>query len=419
MAADNGTASNPQSSRLLGASILLARWVTLALLMVLALADPFTGRFGLPTWALVAMFGGYAAAIDRLGRRFRGVGAAVWPAVLDLAAATLVYVLGSEHGGPLYVLFLLAVVCAAATLSLRGAVLYTTVAAVLAAGAEPLLSERPPLAEDIRDLGARLIVLALAGAGTAILTRRVALERAAARSVQDEAERLEETNRLRLNFISTVSHNLRTPITAVGAGLGLLETSLHDRLRPEERQLLDNGRRNIERLGMLINDLLTLNQLELGVLDLDLMPLDLRAVAASAMSTVHPLTEQKGQRLEVDLPEPLPVEGDPRRLEQAIVNLLANAHRHTPAGTRIALSGRVSGSEVLLTVHDNGPGIPPGQEEAVFRRFHSLAVAEGGSGLGLAIARGIVERHHGRLWAEQARGDGATFHVVLPRYQNG
>ncbi|MBA2278663.1 MAG: HAMP domain-containing histidine kinase [Chloroflexia bacterium] len=131
-----------------------------------------------------------------------------------------------------------------------------------------------------------------------------------------------------------------------------------------------------------------------------------------AVASVLPLIREKGQALVVDLPEPLPVAGDPRRLEQVVVNLLANAHRHTPTSTRIAISGGVRSGDVVLSVSDDGPGIPADELEAIFERYHRLAGT--GSGLGLAIARGIVELHGGRIWAESETGRGTTIHIVLP-----
>lgn len=190
--------------------------------------------------------------------------------------------------------------------------------------------------------------------------------------------------------------------------------SIADRLRPEERDLLQNARRNAARLDMLIDDLLAYNQLETGTLHLDREPVDLRAVTMDAISTVHSLILEKGQHLEINLPEALLGDGDPGRLEQAIVNLLANAHRYTPEGARIGIAGRAADGEILLSVSDNGPGIPEAELEAIFQRFHRLGSEETGSGLGLAIARGIVELHGGRIWAESRPGHGATFRIILP-----
>ena len=129
---------------------------------------------------------------------------------------------------------------------------------------------------------------------------------------------------------------------------------------------------------------------------------------------MYPLVQDKGQALELDLAEPLPYAGDARRLEQVLVNLLANAHRHTPSGTRIRLAGRVAAGEVRLTVSDDGGGIPIEEQEAIFRRFHRLDTTGDGSGLGLAIALRIVELHGGQLAVESAPGAGTRFHITLP-----
>ncbi len=172
-------------------------------------------------------------------------------------------------------------------------------------------------------------------------------------------------------------------------------------------------RRNTERLNMLITDLLTFNQLESNTLHLEREPLDLRAIITDAMAAVYPLLAEKQQTLEMDLPEPLPCLGDMRRLEQAFVNVLDNAHIHTPASTRITITGRMTNTDVLLSVRDNGPGIPAAAIEEVFQRFHRLTWTKDGSGLGLAIARGIVELHGGRMWAVSHPGDGVTFYISL------
>ena len=170
---------------------------------------------------------------------------------------------------------------------------------------------------------------------------------------------------------------------------------------------------------MIVDDLLAYNQLAADTLRLEREPLDLRAVVFDAVSTVRPLLREKGQALELDLPEALPAKGDPRRLNQVVVNLLENANVHTPEGTRVSVSGRVTDGEVSLVFSDDGPGIPETETEAIFGRFYRLATEEGGSGLGLAIARGIVELHGGRIRAENRPQGGASFVVVLPREGEG
>lgn len=176
-----------------------------------------------------------------------------------------------------------------------------------------------------------------------------------------------------------------------------------------------NARRNVERLGLLIDDLLTLNQLQAGVLQLDCEPLDLRTIVTDMLSSVFPLLRMKDQVLDVDLPEPLLVAVDARRMEQVIVNLLANANQHTPPGTGIAIASRVDEHTIQLSVSDTGPGIPAAELAAIFERFHRLPSGDKGSGLGLAIAKAIVELHGGRIWVESQPGVGTRFFITLPR----
>jgi signal transduction histidine kinase len=149
----------------------------------------------------------------------------------------------------------------------------------------------------------------------AILNRRLALEQALAHTAHNQAERLATLSNLRVDFIATISHELRTPLTAARVALVLLDASAADRHQPDEQRLLDNARRNIERLSLLIGDLLTRNQLEAGTLQLDRQACDLRAVVTNGMAAVYSLVQEKGQSLEMDLPEPLPIVGDSSRLE--------------------------------------------------------------------------------------------------------
>ncbi len=411
--------AEPTPHRFLDHALLGLEWGSLAALLLITLVQPTTGRTGLPTWALILMFTAYLLIVELLRHLVRRLHPFTYKYVLGVPVSGLIYFLGAEPGGPLFVLFFLTGVCATATSTLRGGLLYSASVAVLTVIIDPTFPGWSPNEGDVRDLCARVVLLGIFGVGTAILKRRLTLEQERASLASGESERLAEIDRLRDLFISSVSHDLRTPLTATRAGLGILLTSASERLRPDERDLLSNARRSTERLDMLIGDLLAYNQLEAGTLRLDREPLDLRAVVTEAMSAVHPLVQEKRQILEIDLPEPLPGEGDPRRLEQVVVNVLANAQMHTPEGTRISISGRVTGGEVSLSVGDNGPGIPQGELEAVFRRFHHLGSARGGSGLGLAIARGLVELHGGRIWAESRPGAGVTFHISLPSAKNG
>jgi signal transduction histidine kinase len=420
--ADSTLLAGPAESRphhFLDRALLGLECGSFAALLLITVVQPTTGRTGLPTWGLVLLFGAYLLLVELLRYLVQGLRPFAYKYALGVPVSGLIYFLGAEPGGPLFVLFFLTGVCATAASTLRGGLIYTASVAVLTVIVDPTFPGWSPAEGDTRDLGARLVLLCIFGVGTAILRRRLTLEQEAVTLARGESERVGEIDRLRDLFVSSVSHDLRTPLTTTQAGLGLLRTSAFERLRADERDLLDNARRNTERLGMLIEDLLSYNQLEAGTLRVDPEPLDLRVVVTEAIASVHPLIREKGQTLEANLPEPLPGEVDPRRLEQAIANVLANAHEHTPAGTRIGIAGRVSGGEVLLSVDDDGPGIPKDELEAVFRRFHRPGAGRSGSGLGLAIARGIVELHGGRMWAESQPEAGTIFHVVLPGADKG
>lgn len=400
---------------LFGGLLWQVRWAVLAGVLLLSFAQPLVGRTGLPTWGLTLLFVLYNLGLELLGRVTPLLQAPPTIPLLDLPVIVVLFAVSAAPGGPLYVLVLLIVTCAAATLSLRASLIYTAATAALMA----LIAPTTPLwvgsVWQLRELGAELLIIVLVGVGTALLTRQLTRTRAQARASRDEALRQAELNALRTRFFANISHDLRTPLTAVKASLGLLDESAHERLRPEERRLVENARRNVDRLASYIGDLLALNQLEAGVLQIDPEPLDLREVVAAALPAVQPLIAQKAQQLTVSLPVPLPVDGDRRRLEQVVVNLLANAHEHTPAGTSITIRGQTTLETTTLVIADTGPGIPAAAHERLFEPFQQLDQRGGGSGLGLAIARGVVKLHHGQIRIVSERGAGTTLRLSFPR----
>jgi two-component system sensor histidine kinase ResE len=230
------------------------------------------------------------------------------------------------------------------------------------------------------------------------------------RDITERSQRL-----LQEEFYAMVSHELQTPLTALQAGLGLLGISVGERLGEDERELMRIVIHNVERLRVQIDDLLAANQLRSGVMQLERSPVDLRLIVGHVLNEIQTLVKGKQQPLDVVLPMPLPVLGDARRLGQVVINLLANANRHTPPGTRLSVTGDVADGEVHLVVRDFGPGIAADRLNQVFDRFAQFGPTEQGSGLGLKIVRALVEMHSGRVWVERPDGGGAAFHVALPR----
>jgi two-component system CheB/CheR fusion protein len=231
--------------------------------------------------------------------------------------------------------------------------------------------------------------------------------------IRDITER--SLRQLQEEFFAMVSHELQTPLTSLQAGLGLLRTSIGESLTDDEHELMRVVSHNAERLRLQIEDLLAANQLRSGVMQLERSHVDLRTVVANSLSEIQTLVNGKRQPLEILLPTPLPVTGDARRLGQVVINLLANANRHTPPGTRLQVTGNILEGEVRLVVRDFGPGISPARLEDVFDRFKQFGSTLHGSGLGLGIVRAIVELHGGRVWVEQPTDGGAAFHVALPQ----
>jgi two-component system, OmpR family, phosphate regulon sensor histidine kinase PhoR len=226
---------------------------------------------------------------------------------------------------------------------------------------------------------------------------------------------LKELDRIKSDFVSTVSHDLRSPLTAI---LGYVE--LIDRAGPINDQQRDFIRRvqfSVNNITSLINDLLDLGRIEAGFDALkEIVPLT--AIIRYAVEGLRSRIEEKRLNLILEAPDDLPnVLGNPVRLRQMIGNLLGNAVKYTPAEGLVALKASFEAGQIIVQVKDNGPGIPPADQPYIFDKFYrasNIASDAPGTGLGLAIVKSIVENHQGRIWVNSNPGRGATFTVVLP-----
>jgi Na+/proline symporter/nitrogen-specific signal transduction histidine kinase len=231
--------------------------------------------------------------------------------------------------------------------------------------------------------------------------------------------RLTELDRLKDDFMSTVTHELRTPLTSIRAFSEILLEDPRIALA-ERRRFLGIIARETERLTRLINQTLDMAKIESGNAEWRTTELGVNEVLEEAVEATGQLFRERGVALSLALADGAPrVRADRDRLMQVLVNLLSNAVKFCPAGEgRVAVRAAIDGVALRVDVRDNGPGIAPADHETIFERFRQVgpgaAGEQHGTGLGLAISRRIVERFGGRLWVESALGAGATFSFVLP-----
>jgi signal transduction histidine kinase len=228
---------------------------------------------------------------------------------------------------------------------------------------------------------------------------------------------LQSTQQAQRDFLANVSHELRTPLTSIqGFAQAMLDGAAATPEAIQRSAGIIYG--EADRMRRLVDGLLDLARLDSGLRALNLAPLDLHSLLASAAEKFSLRAGTAGITLTTDLPPSLaPITGDADRLGQVVANLLDNALKHTPAGGRVTLSAAASPASVEISVSDTGPGIPAEDLARIFERFYQVdksRARSSGLGLGLAISREIVEAHGGRLRAESVTGLGSRFTVQLP-----
>ncbi len=225
---------------------------------------------------------------------------------------------------------------------------------------------------------------------------------------------LEQVERLRRDLVANVSHELKTPISALRAHL----ENLLDGVEEPDRATIQIMLQQSERLSRLAEQLLDLSRLESGDIPMERRAVALQPLAAEVASEVG-VARGAAVRIDVAVPEALPpLWADRERVHQVLFNLLDNAVRFTPPDGVVTVSARRRGDRCEVSVADTGPGIPPEHLPLLFERFYRVDPArsrgDGGTGIGLAIARSVVEAHGGRIWAESEVGTGSVFRFELP-----
>lgn len=252
-----------------------------------------------------------------------------------------------------------------------------------------------------------------------ITARKQAEERM--RQIQLENMQLVEADQLKSQFIATLSHELRTPMQAILGFSQLLQRYFHADLDPQPFSMVERIVRNGQNLLTMIEEMLDFSRLEAHRMQLHPEPLDLAELASTTLEEMRSLAEQKGLRLQSNLPQSsVLVINDRTRLRQVIVNLLSNSIKFTEAG-RITLEiWEMPEAKVVITVRDTGIGIAPANLDHIFKKFwqvnQSTTRRQGGTGLGLSITHAIVQLMQGQISVESQPEKGTTFRVELPRW---
>lgn len=224
-----------------------------------------------------------------------------------------------------------------------------------------------------------------------------------------------ELDRIKSEFVTTVSHDLRSPLTAILGYIELIERA--GPLNKTQNEFVERVRISVEQITALVTDLLDLGRIESG-LDTSKEKANLTSLARYALDGLSATARGRGVGLKTQIAEGLPeIYGDPLRLRQMIANLLENAIKYTPEGGEVRLELQAEDAQIILRITDTGPGIPASDQPYLFDKFFRASNVPDdstGTGLGLSIVKSIVEQHQGRIWLDSQLGHGASFTVVLP-----
>jgi signal transduction histidine kinase len=239
-------------------------------------------------------------------------------------------------------------------------------------------------------------------------------------TLMQDITKLKEVDQMKSDFVSTISHEFRTPLTSIGMSVGLLLEGITGEITEDQKELLDAIKEDNERLKSLVSDLLDLSRLESGKIQMDIDSYDINNIINHSVKPFYRQAEEKNTTINIDIKENTSkVKADFNKISWVLTNLIGNALRYTPEdGTgKIEIKVKDTANKVLVSVADNGKGIPEDHQKKIFEKFIQVKDVNGentgGTGLGLAISKEIVNAHGGDIWVESNIGEGTIFYFTL------
>ncbi|MTI61196.1 MAG: HAMP domain-containing protein [Firmicutes bacterium] len=241
-------------------------------------------------------------------------------------------------------------------------------------------------------------------------------------TLMEDVTKLKKIDEMKSEFVSTVSHEFRTPLTSMNMGLSLLLEEDTGSINDDQRQLLEAAFEDCERLNDLVNDLLDLSKIESGKIKMEFDKTNVKKVIETTMKPFTPQAEDKGVKLvRGEVAENTYAWADPNKISWVISNLIGNALRYTPEDGSIEVGSFLEGRQIKIYVEDTGVGIAEEYHDKIFDKFVRASNNQdenSGTGLGLAISKEIIEAHNGQIWVEGKEGKGSKFVFTLPRYRH-
>ncbi|MCK5434689.1 MAG: HAMP domain-containing histidine kinase, partial [Dehalococcoidales bacterium] len=222
----------------------------------------------------------------------------------------------------------------------------------------------------------------------------------------------------RLQFMNALAHELKTPLTSIVASGGLLLEELKEEAQSPRVRLIENVIRATDTLEARLSELLDMAKMESLGFKMVLELLDIRPLLQNMFNGFLPVANKKRQSLTLDIPPSVPVvKADKQRLEQILLNMLTNAFKFTGEGGRIQIRLRITSTEIVVEIEDDGPGITKEEQERIFTPYYRIETDRQrfpGLGLGLTLSKQMVERHGGKMWVKSELGKGSIFAFALP-----